>query len=416
MALLPLTSIVLRNESESSSPVKGQHSQRRPDTHPPSARLVERILGIYQKKKTRPSPLSESLRLVRGKGPTEVTKLLETLPPEWADHAIANIYALLMSAERRKQLGAYFTPPHLVDHLVARLKEFGLNPARDRIRDSAAGGAAFLVPLARIKVAAWKAEGASNGTIIGRLQSHLVGREIDKDLAALANALLRRMLGREFHISGRLVDQMELVQQGDSLSVTAATGDLIDHEIGNPPFFRLRGDDSRLRRKIFTEISSGRLNLYAMFVRRALEEVPPGGLVGYVIPGSFLGGPEFASFRRRILQIAEVLVVDLIERRSGVFLRALQDTCFVVLRRRASVIAQPSFSRTVSGILHRDGQFSGGGPAEIHADGAPWRLPGVEQLHTGTLKDWGYRATVGYLVANRQPERLHRGRQKADIR
>jgi adenine-specific DNA-methyltransferase len=31
---------------------------------------------------------------------------------------------------------------------------------------------------------------------------------------------------------------------------------------------------------------------------------------------------------------------------------------------------------------------------------------------SATLKDWGYRATVGYLVANRQPERLHKRRAK----
>jgi len=373
-----------------------------------AAQTVGEILAGYRQKQASPNPLSRTLGLIYGKGPAKIRKLLETLPPAWADHAVASIYALLMSGERRKQLGAYFTPPNLVDHLVSRLREFGMDPVGDRLRDSAAGGAAFLVPLARLKAAAWKAEGISDATIVSRLRSQLIGREIEEDLAAVANALLRRMLVREFDISPKLAARVNLVRTGDSLDQKSAARDRVDHEVGNPPFLRLRGDDRRLRREIFSEIASGRLNLYAIFVRRALDEVPAGGLVGYVMPASFLGGPEFEAFRRRVLQIAEVLSIDLIEKRSGVFLGAIQDTCFVILRRRASAITRPSQSRALSGMLRHEGGFSEKGVAEIHADGVPWRLPGLLQHDSATLKDWGYRATVGYLVANRQPERLHK--------
>ena len=131
-------------------------------------------------------------------------------------------------------------------------------------------------------------------------------------------------------------------------------------------------------------------------------------MIGYVIPASFLGGPEFGSFRRRVLQLAEVLVVDLIEKRSDVFLDAIQDACFVVLRRRAEALAEPPASVAASGVFRRDGKFVSKDVAHIEANGAPWRLPGVELVRSSTLKDWGYRATVGYLVANRQPERLHK--------
>jgi adenine-specific DNA-methyltransferase len=78
--------------------------------------------------------------------------------------------------------------------------------------------------------------------------------------------------------------------------------------------------------------------------------VPTGGLVGYVIPASFLGGPEFSSFRKRVLQLAEVLVVDLIEKRSDVFLDAIQDACFVILRRRPEALTQPEASQAISGV------------------------------------------------------------------
>jgi adenine-specific DNA-methyltransferase len=346
--------------------------------------------------------------LIRGDGPVEVTSLLQTLPSAWADHAIASVYSVLMNGDRRKRLGAYFTPPPLVDHLVSRLREFGMNLASDKIRDAAAGGAAFLVPLARMKVKAWKAERASSAEIVRKLRSQLIGREIEHGLASLANALLRRMLIDELGVPRERVARLELVKHSDSLKAKSAARDRVDHEIGNPPFLRLRGDDDRLKRKIFVELQSGRLNLYAMFVRRALEEVPPGGLIGYVIPASFLGGPEFLRFRCRILQLAEVLAVDLIEERTGIFLGAIQDTCFLVLRRRKAELAQPDTIRAASGTLSQNGLFRHNGTAEIHPNGLPWRLPGIVPHQTATLEDWGYRATVGYLVANRQPERLHK--------
>ena len=205
---------------------------------------------------------------------------------------------------------------------------------------------------------------------------HLVGREIEPDLAAIANALLRRMLVYEFQVAPKFASRLTLVKVGDSLDPKFSSRDDIDHEVGNPPFLRLGGADKRLSRPIFGEIASGRVNLYALFVRRALEEVPIGGMIGYVIPASFLGGPEFASFRKRVLQLAEVLVVDLIEKRSDVFLDAIQDACFVVLRRRVEALVEPPASVAASGVFRRDGKFISKDVAQIEANGAPWRLPG----------------------------------------
>lgn len=368
----------------------------------------DKFLTAFRKKKLRRSKaLQVCLSLIK-REPGDLLELLEALPAAWADHAVASVYATLIPADRRKRLGAYFTPPHLVDHLVSRLASCGMDPVKHRLRDPAAGGAAFLVPLARIKVSAWKKLGLADGEIVRRLREHLIGREIEPDLAAIANALLRRMLVCEFQLAPKLVARLKLVKVGDSLDPSSSSGDKIDHELGNPPFLRLGGLDKRLARPIFGEIASGRVNLYALFVRRALAEVPIGGMIGYVIPASFLGGPEFESFRRRVLQLADVLVVDLIEKRSDVFLDAIQDACFIVLRRRADVLANPPASVAASGIFRRDGKFLSKDGAHIETNGAPWRLPGVELVRSSTLKDWGYRATVGYLVANRQPKRLHK--------
>lgn len=371
------------------------------------APILQKLLRSYRRKRASPDRLKKCLSLIAGKGPANSIELLQSLSPAWADHAVASIYALLMPKGRRKTLGAYFTPPHLVDHLVGQLKAHGADMVEDCLRDPAAGGAAFLVPLARLKTAAWRAQRLTDREIVKRLQRHLVGREIDPELAAIANALICRMLEGEFQVDKKLAAQVRLIRTGDSLNPKASRKDCVDHEVGNPPFLRLRNDDARSKRAIFSEMASGRLNLYSLFVRRALEEVPVGGLIGYVIPASFLGGPEFEAFRRRVVQLAEVLVIDQIEMRDEVFLDAIQDACFIILRRRPVPVFKPALAQATSGILRRDGKYTPAGNAEIASDGAAWRLPGLNQPRAVTLKEWGYRATVGYLVANRQPERLH---------
>lgn len=369
--------------------------------------VIKEILAEFRGRTHSGDPLTVCLDLIAGGKATKVSELLSRLSAPWRDHAIASVYAILMPGERRKRLGAYFTPPHLVDHLVTRLSSLGLDICNDRIRDPAAGGAAFLVPLARRKVAAWRLAGVSDDEVLARLPEHLRGQEIDADLAQLANALLRRMLVQEFGVSWDSTTHLALVATGDSLAEKVTDQFDVEHEIGNPPYLRLAHAHEAERQAEFADIVNGRLNLYVMFLRRAVDRVPPGGMVGYVVPASFLGGPEFKTFRSRIVQLAEVLVIDMIEKRSDVFLDATQDACFLVLRRRTqpAVAAEPAIAQ--SGVLKATGDFVYVGNATVEPNGEPWCLPGLNTREGATLLDWGYKGTIGYLVANRQSERLH---------
>ena len=110
-----------------------------------------------------------------------------------------------------------------------------------------------------------------------------------------------------------------------------------DHEIGNPPFLRLTARDTPREAHKFDDIAAGRLNLYSVFVRRGLAAIGAGGVLAYIIPASFLGGPEFKQFRLRVRQMAEVLAVDIIDGRKAIFSDVTQDTCVLVLRRASEV-------------------------------------------------------------------------------
>lgn len=80
------------------------------------------------------------------------------------------------AADRRKQLGAFYTPPHLVSALV----DWAVRDSDDRILEPAAGEAAFLLSALR----RLKQLGASDSG------SRAVGVEIDGQAAAETRRLI----------------------------------------------------------------------------------------------------------------------------------------------------------------------------------------------------------------------------------
>ena len=350
-------------------------------------------------------PASTCLALVEERGPEELQRSLSGLVGDERDHAIASVYTLLLPEGKRKQLGAYFTPPHLVRHLLARLEEHGLDLTAQSVHDPAAGGAAFVVPLVRMLAARLQADGVPSSGILTSLQARLSGMELDHGLAQLSNALVRKILLDEFGIKSPAA--FSLVRQGDSLVGRAAVADVI---VGNPPYAKVGAAGQREWAPRFPDILGGQLNLYSMFLRRSMDMVRPGGLVGFVVPTSFLQGPEFRTLRIALLERADLLCLDLIDKRSGVFLDVTQDACFVVFRRH-SESENVEARDTPCAVLHPDGLCESRGRFAPLRDGSPWRLPSGESLSVGghVLADYGYRCAVGYLVMNRQGDRIVEG-------
>ncbi|MCK8788186.1 Eco57I restriction-modification methylase domain-containing protein [Roseomonas sp. NAR14] len=369
---------------------------------------LAKVFRLVRDRVGRESATTFCRRLIDGRGPREIVSLLDQLEPEWSDHAIASAYTILIGAERRKALGAYFTPPHLVRHLILRMVECGLNLDRDVIHDPAAGGAAFIVPIARRVARAGLDRGDSPEDVLADVRARLSGCEIDRGLALIANALLRRMLRREFGMA--VGPRFGLVSMGDSL-VDQHDG-LVDSWIGNPPYAKIGAKGHRRWRAEFSDIAGGQLNIYAMFLRRGLDRVRTNGLLGFIVPMSFIGSPDYASFRRRLAQMSQIVSIDLIEKRKHVFLDVVQDACFIVVRRLEEAL-EPETTGAVSAaccMVHAEGETEALGTVEVSLDGLPWRLPSRGQDGKGgaTLSDYGYETRVGYVVPQRVADRMHR--------
>jgi adenine-specific DNA-methyltransferase len=336
------------------------------------------------------------------------------LPDDERHYWIASLYALLMPKARRRRLAAYFTPPHLAHYAIDALVEAGIKLGEHRILDPASGGAAFLVPLAAHIAARGRQRGARVKKILQSINHSLHGVEIDAGLAKLSRSLLTDLLNAEIESSGIELDG--LIERANTLELDRPNP-LYDAVIGNPPYGRILRPSRAFRMRYHAVISDGYVNLYALFVEQALQWVRPGGIICLIIPMSFVGGPYFAALRKRILKKASVLRLDLIDKRSDVFLDVLYDLCVIVLRRADGGMAAPAIAKTSLLLIDQPNRDLGRLELPARPNDHVWALPdggeGAALFHPAlaTLGDYGYLAKTGYFVWNRERHRYRIGRK-----
>lgn len=335
------------------------------------------------------------------------------LPEEEKHYWISSLYALLMPEGRRRKLAAYFTPPHLAAYAIDILARAGIEAGRHRILDPASGGAAFLVPLASQIASQARRCRLPAETVLQRIESSLFGVEIEPGLAALSKILIADLLKDEIRSANR--KPQIFVREINTLSLEPPK-ERYDAIIGNPPYGRVLRPSKKILRDFAPAITDGYVNLYALFLEQALRFVKPGGVICLIVPTSFIGGPYFANLRQRILQTADVLSLDPIDKRSDVFLDVLYDVCVLALRKRggsgAAVVP-------ICSLLMVDQPHRHLGNLELPKKPTTdvWALPDAEQecnVFEGgleTLRDYGYVARTGYFVWNREKKRYRIGRK-----
>jgi adenine-specific DNA-methyltransferase len=324
---------------------------------------------------------------------------MSNLRLEWREHAAAVMAAVQLKPGERARLGAYFTPPSLVAHVLRRLQSYGYQPDRHRIVDPAAGGAAFLAPLHGLiastcgkRLSAAKALGLLNGI---EINSRLA--KVTRDLLAwrLATARgVKRPDRKDFEAAARHV------YVADTLAMRPRAK--FDVVVGNPPYARIGRNEYEhfVQRWPSLTDTGGYLNLSMAFVSHCFEFVKPGGLLSFVMPAGFIGGPSFLRFRSSIA--AEVVAIDRIEKREGVFLDVIQD-CVVLTMQRANARRH----LVTVGSLRPDGTDALLGKIKLPRDGGVWQLPGAKFIATGeSLADLGWKGKVGTVVPHRWTDRV----------
>jgi adenine-specific DNA-methyltransferase len=349
---------------------------------------------------------------------TEVVERAETLgrdlaivPQPLATYLLSTLYAGLLPDERRASGGVFYTPPALVERLLNMVEEAGVQWHEHRILDPAAGGGAFLAPVAERMAARLVERGASPHDIVVHVAQHLTGVELDPFSAWMSHVFLESALWEHCIAAKERLPAMILVQ--DALTLPDGWRGGYDLVIGNPPYARVTLDACTRRR--FARSLYGHANLYGVFTDLAVRLARLGGVIGYVTPASFLGGQYFKELRGLLLREAPPAAIDFVADRGGVFDDVLQETVLVVLARgarqgRVSIHASRPSSISAPCRTTRVGEVE----LSTTAD-EPWTLPRTRddavlldhlRAMPYRLADYDVRVSTGPLVWNRHKNQL----------
>lgn len=341
----------------------------------------------------------------------EIGDDLSVIPRDLAAYLLSSLYAGLIPDEQRSADGVFYTPPALVERLLQLAEQGGVRWNEHRVLDPAAGGGAFLGPVARRIAYALASAGASSAEILSHVTAHLRGVELDPFSAWMSHVFLEAALWQHCAAAGQRLPVLVRVQ--DALALPDGWNGGYDLVIGNPPYGRVTLDEETRRR--FARSLYGHANIYSIFTDLAVRLCRPDGLIALVTPASFLGGQYFKHLRGMLLREAPPVAIDFVTDRGGVFDEVLQETVLVVFSRtartpRVSVrIARPS-SLDAPCRISEVGQVELAGASE-----GPWILPRTPQdaelldqvrAMPNRLADYGLQVSTGPLVWNRHKDQL----------
>jgi len=274
---------------------------------------------------------------------------------------------------RRKKRGIYYTPKFVVKYIVENtvgrlLQERSHDEIRKlRILDPACGSGSFLIEafdcLDRYHqeargTAQRSDEKAARDDFLERLRilkDNIYGVDLDPQAVEIArlNLLLKTLYQRallprlenNIRCGNSLISGMpiELSQyfgadweakrpfnwEEEFPKIMEEGG--FDVIIGNPPWGgELTEQDLEYAKVCYCEVSSGGIDTFKLFLQRGVEKLRGGGLLGYVIPNTFLTQTTYHDLRRYLLRLEILNIVNLGE---NLFPGATNPCCAIIVRK-----------------------------------------------------------------------------------
>lgn len=321
---------------------------------------------------------------------------------------LGEAYARALEASVRVGRGCHYTPERLATTLWSELGQVDRPPAGS-IVDPACGAGALLVPVLRQWLA--DASGSDPAEALARVPGQIRGIDLDPLGVWLGNAILAAELLPLWALiaPARRSPLPQLLHVGDGLRQIGARAAIT---VMNPPYGRVRlspEDRERWEESLF-----GHANRFGLFLHAAIDMTMPGGLIGAVLPTSFLGGSYYQRLRRLIADRAPLTRLVFVDERFGVFAGSvLQETCLAVFRRDAVQSDIACSMQPVNG----DGKRRALGRAKVAPERAelPWLVPRapedaalLDRASTldSRLSDYGWKASTGPLVWNRHKPQI----------
>lgn len=346
------------------------------------------------------------------------TEWLIAQPFNEAAFWLATAYATWVGDKERSEQALYFTPPKLADRVIDNLIARGASLIEHRWHDPACGGAAFLVPIAKRMVIALEETGLSSIEILKKVEKQISGTDLNKTLLTISNWFL--LMAVSNHIIACSFTPTFSLTQGDGLLIEMGKEFKSDIVACNPPYRKLNASETKKYTPAFGDVIRNQPNIYGLFMRKTIDMVLPGGLVGLLTPTSFLSGSSFSKLRTNIIKHSNVLQIDMLSERSSMFVAVEQDAAITILQSKRLMHKHDATTELESEcltdicVLNSEGSYFPAGKSTLLANGMPWPIPRSEsdaalllstQKWINRISDYGYTPKVGHLVAYRDERR-----------
>lgn len=276
---------------------------------------------------------------------------------------------------KRKEQGIYYTPTFIVDYIVENtfgklIKEKSLSEIQNlKILDPACGSGSFLIKAFGVMDKALKElrkpkDSTDNAHRKYGILSNIYGVDLDEQAIEITrlNLLLKAIepscklpyLSDNTKVGNSLISgtEEELKRhfgkdwknkkafnwKQEFLDVFKGKNPGFDVIVGNPPYIQSRNLDDEERHyywdKYLTDTNHS--DIYSFFVERSIDLLKNGGLLGFIIPNTWLQIPSFKSLRKKIFTENKVLSVLFFETGLRVFEEAQISNVILILQKESN--------------------------------------------------------------------------------
>ena len=265
----------------------------------------------------------------------------------------------LVDQELRKELGVYYTPRSIANRILTRLPVEDISPS-DRVVFDGSSGSGNLLLAAFERIGDLLPSGWDRDQRHAYLVKRVHGVDVDPFATQVAGLSL-------FFID---------LPAGDAWNVK--TADFMSSEsgslprpptivVGNPPFKEVRSSGGRREQRA------------SLFLSKYLDLLEPGGLLGVVLPETFLENSSCLDARRRLL--AECEILEMWHLPEGIFPMSNAATVVVIAKKLAAMRGSLGTAvrvEKVGALPEEKKQFLNGYPARF-SHVAPSTQPWIEE-------------------------------------
>lgn len=277
---------------------------------------------------------------------------------------------------KKKQQGIYYTPTYIVDYIVKHtLGKSLLGKTKVQVEkisalDMACGSGSFLIKAFDIFHESYlgelrqddieeenaqlsfemnygKAKSISPALKCQIIQKNVFGVDLDKQAVEVAQLNLVLKIQQKVKLpftnitcgDSLLEDENSEIGIGLFEEFKNVKNQQFDVIIGNPPYVDIKELDPKTVRKLFAAYPTveNRMNLYSVFIERALQLLKNGGYFGFIIPNSILINESYSKIRKQLLD--NVCLEEIVRLPDNVFEGVKVETIILIFRKDKKKIA-----------------------------------------------------------------------------